>query len=575
VDSEGNAYVAGTFSGAADFNREAGAEDSKTPLSAFDTFVTRYNRDGRYAWTQTISGAAPVSPGALIAAGGAVFVGVTSQATAVGIGGGVSGSSGPFLNGYVVALDASSGAARGSFGTSGVSRLESTSGDVSIRASAVLGTTLFVAGKANANLRLNNGIGPTLRQSDGFIAALDTSSGQLVTSFSGDGFQTFGGDGDEDSINALSLSGGLYAGGTFEGSAGLGGATGVTASGVVDGFVVRLDPATGAPVTAFSGDGIQVLKGSAIDTVQQVSAAGGRIFVAGSTSSSDLGVGALGSLGATSLSAYLIGLRLDGSLDADFGGGGVTFLQDGSGTSESSTLLATVDTVFWGFRFEAALGGALSNLEAIVSSADGDGAGLESYVMALDLAGTRKDIVGPEGALHLVASGSENMFPAQIAAGGGHLYLAGSASGAFSSANPALDGIGPFDTATLGSAGFLIDLFARDLPTTGATGSTALLVTTAEAASSTCPAGGTRVSAGVDTNANGTLDASEITSQSSICNGTNGNDGANGADGTPGADGDAGASGKGGCGQTSEPWLPGLFVLLFFSRFRLGVRSTR
>ncbi len=66
------------------------------------------------------------------------------------------------------------------------------------------------------------------------------------------------------------------------------------------------------------------------------------------------------------------------------------------------------------------------------------------------------------------------------------------------------------------------------------TGTPALVKTTAEAAGTNCTNGGTKVEAGLDANANGTLDAAEITATSYICSGTNGDPGQNGADGGTG-----------------------------------------
>ncbi|MEF7614153.1 sialidase family protein [Aquincola sp. MAHUQ-54] len=53
----------------------------------------------------------------------------------------------------------------------------------------------------------------------------------------------------------------------------------------------------------------------------------------------------------------------------------------------------------------------------------------------------------------------------------------------------------------------------------GSNGISALLKTTAEASSSYCPSGGTRIESGPDTNTNGTLEAGEVTGTQYVCNG--------------------------------------------------------
>src|SRR6185295_8774289 len=65
VDAAGNRYVTGPFSGAVDFNPGVGA-DVKTSASFIggDVFVTRFNSDGTYGWTQTFGGGFPQTGGA-------------------------------------------------------------------------------------------------------------------------------------------------------------------------------------------------------------------------------------------------------------------------------------------------------------------------------------------------------------------------------------------------------------------------------------------------------------------------------------------------------------------------------
>jgi hypothetical protein len=61
-----------------------------------------------------------------------------------------------------------------------------------------------------------------------------------------------------------------------------------------------------------------------------------------------------------------------------------------------------------------------------------------------------------------------------------------------------------------------------------------------------CPAGGTKVEAGVDANGDGTLQASEVSSSSFVCDGEAGPPGADGGTGATGPAGQTGATGPAG-----------------------------
>ena len=71
-----------------------------------------------------------------------------------------------------------------------------------------------------------------------------------------------------------------------------------------------------------------------------------------------------------------------------------------------------------------------------------------------------------------------------------------------------------------------------------------LVAVNTEAAGENCAAGGFKLTVGVDTNQNGTLDTSEIGDTEYACNGANGSNGANGGDGWDGDAGTNGADGK-------------------------------
>lgn len=80
----------------------------------------------------------------------------------------------------------------------------------------------------------------------------------------------------------------------------------------------------------------------------------------------------------------------------------------------------------------------------------------------------------------------------------------------------------------------------------GVNGLTTVLASTPEPKGSNCPAGGVKVSAGLDANSNGVLDTAEASSNSFICNGLDGAAGANGSNGLNGANGTNGTNGSNG-----------------------------
>lgn len=80
----------------------------------------------------------------------------------------------------------------------------------------------------------------------------------------------------------------------------------------------------------------------------------------------------------------------------------------------------------------------------------------------------------------------------------------------------------------------------------GTNGLTALVVVASEPAGLNCTAGGTKVSAGLDTNTNSVLNVAEVTSTSYVCGGTTGATGAAGATGSTGSTGATGATGAAG-----------------------------
>jgi len=56
MDSSGNLYVTGLFSGTVDFGADFGVSDIKTSAGTSDSFITRINANGSYDWTKRMGG---------------------------------------------------------------------------------------------------------------------------------------------------------------------------------------------------------------------------------------------------------------------------------------------------------------------------------------------------------------------------------------------------------------------------------------------------------------------------------------------------------------------------------------
>src|ERR1035437_1004535 len=92
----------------------------------------------------------------------------------------------------------------------------------------------------------------------------------------------------------------------------------------------------------------------------------------------------------------------------------------------------------------------------------------------------------------------------------------------------------------------------------GSNGLTSLILVSVEPTGANCTNGGSRISAGLDSNGNTVLDPSEISSTQYVCNGAGGAAGATGSTGGTGATGSTGATGaKGATGATGATGAAG------------------
>jgi hypothetical protein len=160
VATDGSYFVAGSFSGSADFDPTPGQDirTSDTP-SVGNGFITKLNADGSYAWTRTFSSGANVISSLAAAAGGAVvatgrYVGAVDldPGTGVDLHQMAAGSLG---DAFVVKLDAA-----GSFVWGGTFAGTGVNSQVDARQVAVDGTdTVYVAGGFTSTVDFDPGPG--------------------------------------------------------------------------------------------------------------------------------------------------------------------------------------------------------------------------------------------------------------------------------------------------------------------------------------------------------------------------------------------------------------------------------
>ncbi len=216
----------------------------------------------------------------------------------------------------------------------------------------VAGGAVYAVGEfASQDLRIA-GLDPAISAGDSasaFVACLDAPTGAARTAFGVGGVVRFGGLSGVATAHAAVVGGGtLYVAGEFTAvNAGLGGAGLIGSSGLSDGLVLALDPATGAARTFFSGDGVQVLAGSGAETLTGIAFDGGVVFAAGSISSSNAGIGGIGLLATGApLERDGIVIALDGSSGTpvtSFGGDGA--VQVGGGADDAFSSLAVASGV--------------------------------------------------------------------------------------------------------------------------------------------------------------------------------------------------------------------------------------
>jgi len=435
TDTGGNRYIVGQFSGSGvDFNPTSGA-DTKSSAGGWDAFVTRFNADGSYGWTQTFGGSGDETACGVAVSGGVVYVAGEFSSPDAGVGG--AGAIGTIGNEdcFVLALDAATGAAKTAFSGDGVqvfggSQREDAEGIT------VSGGVVYVTGEFRSP---NAGIGgagglSSLGDADCFVLALDAATGAARTSFSGDGIQVFGGSDDEMGEGLVAAGNKIYVVGKFSSSdAGVGSTGSIATAGGYDIFVLALSTADGSAFTPFSGDGVQTFGGTGDDLGDAgIAWSGGVLYVAGGFASSDAGIGGTGTVSVVGdEDCFVLALdALSGAAKTSFGGDGVVTF-GGSMEEEAESVAVSGGVVYVTGYFTSSNAG-IDGAGSVASAG-----GFDCFVLALDSSdGSAETGFGSDGIVVFGGTGDDGGFG--IVVSDGVIWVGGRAF----SADAKLDGTG-------------------------------------------------------------------------------------------------------------------------------------
>jgi hypothetical protein len=391
LDAEGGRYVAGVFYSVADFDPGKGVQNRTAHGPGATPFVSKFSSTGAWVWTQTFGGTGTDLVTAIAVANGVVYVAGSFDSNDAGFGaaGTISAHSDAnnFGAGFVIAVDAATGAPRSSFhqGTGAQTFGGSGGGRAAATALLVVGSNLYVAGTFDS---LDFGIGGSgaidaTGQTDAFVAAIDTRTGESVLTFGAEGVQTFGGNGNENARGLASANGVLYVGGdTSSTNFGIGG-TGAVSTGAlydVDAFVAALDVSTGAKVSAFGGDGIVTFGASgSTEDGWGVATAGGVVYLVGTANGAGAKIDGAGAAHPTYGGRDVFVLAVDAASGAPTTAfaGGLRFFGGTQNEGQPTAIAAMGSRVYVAGYLgtaDAGLGGA-----GAVEKAD-------AYVLALDAA---------------------------------------------------------------------------------------------------------------------------------------------------------------------------------------------
>ncbi len=387
LDAQGARYVAGSFYLTQDFDPGTPYQTRTATSNGGTPFVTKFDSLGNWVWTQTFGGTGTDRVAAMTVANGAVYVAGDFDSNDAGFGGlgtiSANTDAADFGAGFVIALDAATGAPKTTFHVTGAQTFGGSGGGRAAATSlAVDGSALFIGGTFTSSKFGVGGSGTisSTGQTDGFVAALDTRTGEPILTFAALGVLTFAGDGNENVRGVAAENGLLYVGGdTSSTDFGIGGTGTVSTPALYnpDAFVAAVDEATGAKATAFGGDGIVTFGGSGNEQGYGVAAAGGRVYLLGTGDGLDARIDGAGSAHASINGSDAFVLALDaasGAAVSAFGGGVVFF--GGTGPDGTPTGIVATSTAVY---VAGALGVANAGIGGPGSVEQADG-----YVLALD-----------------------------------------------------------------------------------------------------------------------------------------------------------------------------------------------
>jgi hypothetical protein len=453
VDGSGNRYIIGSFSGSVDFNPVAGT-DIKTSGGFNDVFITRFNADGSYGWTQTFGGTSTESPDAIILnpAGSILYASLFTFSTSAGFGG--SGSIIPPGSGdsVILALNTIDGTPVTAFSADGVQVFGGTGSD-GIASLALSGNTLLCGGYIGSTNATLGGSGSFTCDTgtDAMILAVNATDGSLVTTFNTTGMVRFGANsasGASGKAVAVSATNVCLAG-SFSGlNFGFGGTGGVgSAAASSDCFVISVNITTGAVDTAFSGDGIQTFGGSSSECPLGIAVDSGTVYMTGYMDSTDAGVGGAGSISrvGSSFDTFVLALNTsDGAARTTFSSDGAQFF-GGAGSSQGNDIIVFNSTVYVAGDFTFTTGGIGSPTGAAATVGSND-----AFIIALDATtGAAQTAFSTDGIQAF--AGTAGDFAYGLAAGSNAVFVTGS----FSSTAAQLGGTGSTYDST-GAGGFLL-----------------------------------------------------------------------------------------------------------------------
>jgi len=243
--------------------------------------------------------------------GNYLFVAGDFDSTNAGIGGTGTFATNGGTDGFVLALNATTGAALTGFGSNGIQKFGGAGADNGT-ALAVSNSAVYLGGSFTGfGAKIGTSGFYTASMSDAYVIALDPSTGVARTGFGNSGFQKFGGS-SNDYGRALAFSGTtlLLSGDFSSTNAGVGANGSISTLGAADGYILALDAGSGAVRAAFASNGLQRFCGSSAENVNTLFTSATEIFAAGTFGSTNAGIGALGGFNSTNTGGFLLQLDL-------------------------------------------------------------------------------------------------------------------------------------------------------------------------------------------------------------------------------------------------------------------------